>query len=65
MEEKLADDLMIGAKPIADWLGSTARQVFYWAETKQMPIFKIGNRLAARKSTLAQHVSKLESAKVA
>jgi hypothetical protein len=60
MEPKLADDLMVGAKQIADWLGVSERKVFYWGETKRIPIFKVGSQLAGRKSTIARHLEKLE-----
>lgn len=65
MEENLADDLMVGAKPIAKFMGLTERQIFYMAEIRQLPIFKIGNKLAARKSKLRQHLTELESGQAA
>jgi hypothetical protein len=58
----LAEDLMIGAEPIAAWLGVSARQLFYMHETKKLPLFKIGGRLAGRKSTLMQFIEELERA---
>jgi len=62
MEVNLADDLMIGAKPIAAFLGLPVRPVFYMMENGQLPAFKIGSKWAARKSTLAGHIVQLESA---
>jgi hypothetical protein len=58
----LAEDLMIGAEPIAAWLGVSARQLFYMHETKKLPLFKIGGRLAGRKSKLMQFIEELERA---
>jgi hypothetical protein len=62
MEKSLGDDLMIGAKPIAAWLGQPIRQTFYMLETGQLPGFKIGKKWAARKSTLTQRIADLERA---
>jgi hypothetical protein len=56
----LSDDLMIGAIALAAWLGVPPRKVFYIAETKQLPFFKIGGKLAGRKSTIREHIAKLE-----
>jgi hypothetical protein len=61
MEPKLADDLLVGAKAISAWLGVPERKIFYWAETKRIPIFRVGNQLAGRKSTIARHFEKLEA----
>ncbi|WP_409188754.1 DNA-binding protein [Bradyrhizobium sp. RDM4] len=57
---KLADDLMIGAKPIATELGVPLRQAFYLLETGILPAFKLGGKWAARKSTLRSFVDDLE-----
>lgn len=61
MAEKLGDDLRIGAKAIALETGLTVRQVFHAAEKRQLPIFKLGNKLAARASSLRQRIAQLES----
>jgi hypothetical protein len=61
---KLADDLLVGAKPIADYLGVPVRRVFYWAESRKLPVFKVGNLWAAKRSTLARHFEKLEAGEV-
>ncbi|MDN4988829.1 hypothetical protein QY049_37420 [Bradyrhizobium sp. WYCCWR 13022] len=62
MEVEIADDLMLGAKTVAAWMGLPVRQIFYMAETGQLPLFKIGGKWAGRKSTIAAHVARLESA---
>jgi hypothetical protein len=56
----LAEDLMIGAEPIAAWLGVSVRQIFYMHETKKLPLFKIGGRVAGRKSKLMEFIEELE-----
>jgi hypothetical protein len=65
MEPKLAEDLMVGAKPIAEFMGLPVRQIFYLAETGRLPLFKIGNKWAARKSAIERHLANLENGKAA
>jgi hypothetical protein len=65
MEAKLGDDLLVGAKAIAAELGVPERKVFYWGETGYIPLFRIGNQLAGRKSTLKAHFEKLEAGSAA
>ena len=64
LNDSLADDLLDGAAAIAEHMGSdwTPRRVFYAAERKYLPIFRLGNRLCARKSTLRRHMEDLEQA---
>jgi hypothetical protein len=59
----LADDLLIGGKAIAGWLGVEVRQVFYMKETGQLPFFNLGGKLAARKSKIKEHITQLEALK--
>ena len=61
-EIDLADDLLDGADEIAAFMGWNKRRVFYAVERKLIPIFRVGNRLSARKSTLRRHVESLEQA---
>ena len=65
MEQRLGDDLLFGAKAIADYLGVPVRKVFYWGETGQLPLFKMKKQWAGRKSTLTRHFEKLESGEAA
>jgi hypothetical protein len=58
--DHLSDDLMLGAVALGDWLGIPPRKVFYMAEHNQLPLFKIGGKLAGRKSTITEHIAKLE-----
>jgi hypothetical protein len=60
MEQPLHDDLMIGVKPIAKFTGQPARRVFHMLASGQLPGFKLGNKWAARKSTLQQHIVERE-----
>ncbi len=59
-ETDLADDLLEGADEIAAFMGWNRRRVFYAAERKLIPIFRVGNRLSARKSSLRQRIDDLE-----
>ena len=62
---QLSDDLMIGIKPIANWLNQPVRKIFYMAEKHQLPLFKIGGKWAGRKSTILQHIALLEAEQAA
>ncbi len=59
-ENDLADDLLEGADAIGVFMGWNRRRVFYTAERKLIPIFRLGNRLSARKSTLRRHIEDME-----
>ena len=58
--DNLADDLLEGADEIAAFMGWNRRRVFYADERKLIPIFRLGNRLSARKSTLRRHIEDKE-----
>jgi hypothetical protein len=60
MEHPLSDDLMIGVKPIAEFTGQSERRIFHMLASGQLPGFKLGNKWAARKSTLQQHIVERE-----
>ena len=62
--QELNSDLMVGVKIIADFLGVPDRRVFYWAETKKLPLFKIGSLWAGKKSTLRRHFAELEASQI-
>ena len=53
-------DLLYGAEDIAAHLGMTVAAVYHLIEEKRLPVFKIGRRVAARRSRLQQHFEKLE-----
>jgi hypothetical protein len=58
--ENLADDLMVGIKPIAKFLGVPERAAFYMAEKRMIPVFKIGSKWAARRSTITTDIIERE-----
>ena len=55
-------DILKGARSISFFLGPdwSPRQVFAMAGAKQLPCFKIGGRLCARKSTLLSRIEEQE-----
>ncbi len=53
----LADDVLMGAKAIADETGIKVRQVYRLAELDLIPTFKIGGTLSARRSELRKRFS--------
>jgi hypothetical protein len=57
----LADDLLEGVAAIARFTGLKPRRVFYLAENGMLPLFKIGNRWCGRRSTLIEHIARLEA----
>ncbi len=67
MGERLADDLLIGAKKIADWIGVRERQIYYWAQLNppRFGLFHIGDKIAGRKSKIAAELAKYESGEAA
>jgi hypothetical protein len=65
MTEKLKDDLLRGAKPIADELGWTERQVYHAHAKHLIPTFMIGSVIHARRSSLMKHFAELERRAVA
>ncbi|MEE9925804.1 MAG: DNA-binding protein [Brucella anthropi] len=60
MEVELKDDLLMGAKAIAGFLGCNDRQVYHMLAKRQLPGFKIGDVIAARKSSILKHIEELE-----
>jgi len=61
----LADDLLEGVAAIATFTGFKPRRVFYLAERGMLPLFKVGNRWCGRRSTLIQHIVRLEAGEAA
>jgi hypothetical protein len=51
----LSEDLLEGVRAIGAFTGMTPRRLFYLAETRQLPLFKIGNRWCALRSSLRNH----------
>jgi hypothetical protein len=63
-QTSLSDDLLQGIRAIAEFTGFPERQVFYLAEKQRLPLFKIGSRWCARRSTLLAYIANLEKAAV-
>jgi hypothetical protein len=61
----LADDLLEGVSQIAAFTGFKPRRVFYLAENGKLPLFKVGNRWCGRRSTLIDHIARLEAGEAA
>ena len=57
--DRLADDLLIGAPAIAAELGCSERQVYYFVETKKLPIGKFGKNLIASRAKLRRATNAL------
>ena len=63
-ETRLADDLLRGADAIAEFiLGDPAkrRQIYHLTQKGQIPVFKIGATLCARKSRLLLWIEQQEA----
>ncbi|MFB2602831.1 DNA-binding protein [Rhizobium phaseoli] len=55
-------DILTGHKAIARFLGMTPRQVSWHDEQGNLPTFRIGRTVVARKSTLLQWIDEQEQA---
>lgn len=51
-------DLLYGASAIAEHLQMTAKQVYHLHDQANLPTFKIGNRVCARRSELEAHFAR-------
>jgi hypothetical protein len=61
----LADDILEGADRIALFLFGDPKQrrrVYWLAEKQSLPVFRLGQSLCARKSTLRQFIERQEGA---
>ena len=50
--EMLADDVLDGVKEIAAFIGKSERATFHLVQANQLPIFRLGKKIHARKSEL-------------
>jgi hypothetical protein len=57
--DRLADDLLNGAAEIAEFLGTNTREVYLLAQTKRLPIGRLGRKLIASKRQLTRHTDKI------
>jgi hypothetical protein len=62
---QLSADLLEGVQAIAKFTGLKPRRIFYLAEHAKLPLFKIGSRWCARRSTLVAYIARLESGEAA
>ena len=64
---ELADDLLMGAAAISTFMFGAAderRRVYWLADTGQLPVFRIGSILCARKSSILKAVELRERAAI-
>ena len=61
MDDRIKNDFLHGAKPIADELGLTRRQIYHAADHGLLPIFRMGKTLCAHRSSLREHLARLEA----
>ncbi len=59
--ETIGDDLLRGAAKIAHYTGLPRRRIYHLAERKQIPVFRLGSEICARKSTLLRWLDGLEA----
>lgn len=62
--EGLSEDMLVGGFAISEYLFGSRRdrrRVYALADSGRLPIFRLGNVLCARKSTLRAYISKLET----
>lgn len=59
--DRIADDLLIGAQAIAEFLGITEAMVYHYARLKRLPVGKIGKNLIASKRKLQRAFAALTS----
>jgi hypothetical protein len=58
---RLADDLLNGATEIAEFLGTNAREVYFLAKTRRLPIGRLGRKLIASRAQLRRAAKLLTS----
>jgi hypothetical protein len=58
-KDKVADDLLIGAPAIAEFLGVKEDAVYHLVRTRRLPIGRLGRNLIASRKKLQRAVSAL------
>jgi hypothetical protein len=53
-------DLLTGAEAIAAFMRVKPRRVYHLVETQQLPVFRLGATLCARRSTLVRWIESME-----
>ena len=61
-KDETMSDLLSGVEAIANHLNMTRRQIYHLHETGELPTFKLGAKVCARRSTLAKHFAAQEAA---
>lgn len=54
-------EILAGTRAIAEFLGTSPRQVAYWNEQGRIPCFRIGKTICARPETLRQWLKNCEA----
>jgi excisionase family DNA binding protein len=49
---ELAEDFLAGGGAISQFLGVSKRKFYYWCRETDLPVFRIGSQICARKSRL-------------
>lgn len=63
--ERLADDIIEGAKAIAAEMGVPTRRAFLLMEKQAIPAFKMLGKWYVRRSALQAHIERLERGGIA
>ena len=61
MTDNIATDILKGASEIAEFLGFDRRSVYHAAANDNLPHFKMGSTVCARKSTLLAWIEEQEA----
>ena len=60
--EDLADDVLKGAAAISKFMNEDTRSVFYMISKGRLPVYRIGESMRARKSTLRAWIANPDAA---
>ena len=56
--DRLADDLLAGGREIAEFLGTSVREVYHLHATQRLPIGRLGRKLIGFKTQLTRAAHK-------
>ena len=59
--DSIAGDLLQGADEVAGFTGIDRRAVYHLAQTRKLPVFRMGTVICARKSTLMRWIEEQEA----
>lgn len=65
--DRLAPDILEGAEAIAEFIFGDPRRkraIYHYAQTKRLPVFRLGTNVLARKSKLREWIAEQEAAAV-